>query len=76
MSAQGSNELPLSQKKSADGALPSGNSVAFSNLVRLTWLTENTKYSAHAVDTGGAFGRFLEQAPDDTVISSPPTKCC
>ena len=63
LSMEEANSLHFRQKESADGALPSGNSVAFGNLLRLSWLTGNGKYSEHALDTAKAFSRFLQQYP-------------
>jgi uncharacterized protein len=64
LSAEGANSLPFRQKESADGALPSGNSAAFGNLLRLGWLTGNTTFTEHALEIGGAFSQFIHQAPE------------
>ncbi len=64
LTAAENDDLPFRQKPSADGALPSGNSVAFGDLLRLSWLTGRTGLSDHALNSGRAFGRFIERAPE------------
>ena len=64
LSAEGANTLPYRQKESADSALPSGNSAAFGNLLRLAWLTGKTSFTEYALGIGSAFGRFIHQAPE------------
>jgi len=63
MSSETSNELPFRQKNSIDGALPSGNSAAFGNLLRLAWLTGNTHYIKHGVDIGRGFNQLIQRVP-------------
>jgi uncharacterized protein len=64
LTSDGNDELPIRQKKSADGALPSANSAAFGNFLRLSWLTGNTEYLNHGLNIGKNFSRFLKQAPE------------
>ena len=56
-------ELLVRQKPYYDGALPSGNSVALMNLLRLYELTLDERYKDKAVESFSAFGRVLNQAP-------------
>jgi uncharacterized protein YyaL (SSP411 family) len=42
------NDLPVRMKETYDGALPAGNSVAMSNLLRLSHITGNTELSEAA----------------------------
>ena len=60
--------LPYRQKESADSALPSGNSAAFGNLIRLSLLTGNTNYLEHAVNTGKAFSDFITRYPQGNAM--------
>ena len=48
MTADDSEKLLLRSKELYDGAIPSGNSVATMNLLRLAAMTANTEYSARA----------------------------
>ncbi len=66
--AAASNPLPFRQKESVDAAIPSGNSAAFGNLIRLSLLTGDTGYLEKALDTGKAFGRFIEQYPQGNAM--------
>ncbi|MEZ5941415.1 MAG: DUF255 domain-containing protein [Planctomycetaceae bacterium] len=50
-------------KSGYDGALPSGNSVAARNLVRLAMLTSETRYREYAEQTLRAFVPQLRQSP-------------
>jgi len=49
------------QKESSDTAIPSGNSVAYGNLVRLSFLTGDAGYLDHAIRIGKAFSEFLSR---------------
>jgi uncharacterized protein YyaL (SSP411 family) len=51
------------QKQVYDGATPSGNSVAMSNLLRLARVTGRTKYEEKAVDVGHAFAQHVRPQP-------------
>jgi uncharacterized protein len=64
LTAVENDDLPFRQKPSADAAIPSGNSVAFGNLLRLSWLTGRTEFADHGFDAGRGFSRFLERAPE------------
>ncbi|MEX0332399.1 MAG: thioredoxin domain-containing protein [Puniceicoccaceae bacterium] len=48
MTASDGEELLFRSKKFADGAIPSGNSVAALNLIRLYRMTGNTSYEEHS----------------------------
>jgi hypothetical protein len=57
-------ESPLVRKKEIhDGAVPSGNSVAMLNLLRLGRLTATPDWEEKAAAIGRAFSRSLEQSP-------------
>ena len=56
-------DLIIRQKDIYDGALPSVNSVAMKNLVRLGLMTANTDYHARAWDLAGTFSTLVEQSP-------------
>lgn len=54
-------ELLLRKKEVYDGAIPSGNSVAMLNLLRLSRLTGNTDFEARAEAVGMAFSKTVSQ---------------
>ncbi len=56
-------KLLIRTKEIYDAAIPSGNSVAFYNLVRLGRITANTKYDELAADLTKAFSANIEQSP-------------
>ncbi|MEJ2155076.1 MAG: thioredoxin domain-containing protein [Desulfobacteraceae bacterium] len=56
-------ELPVRPKEIYDGALPSANSVAFSNLVLLSRLTGDQRYEARADDLSRAFAATVHRQP-------------
>ncbi|NVM01792.1 MAG: thioredoxin domain-containing protein [Candidatus Helarchaeota archaeon] len=56
-------ELLLRQKEIYDGALPSGNSVAMLNLLRLGRITGNSDYEDKAAKIGIAFSRKIMEMP-------------
>jgi uncharacterized protein YyaL (SSP411 family) len=51
------------QKEVYDGAIPSGNSVAMLNLLRLARMTGRTDFEEKAVGIGRAFSQAIRQAP-------------
>ncbi|MCA1574031.1 MAG: thioredoxin domain-containing protein, partial [Acidobacteria bacterium] len=51
------------QKEISDGAIPSGNSVAMLNLLRLGRITANAGYEEKAAAIGRAFAGDVKQAP-------------
>ncbi|OPY90237.1 MAG: hypothetical protein A4E72_00770 [Syntrophus sp. PtaU1.Bin208] len=55
--------LLVRQKESYDGAIPSGNSVAMLNLLRLARLTGRGELGARAVATGQAFAASIRSLP-------------
>ena len=61
--AKGSEELISRPKEFYDGAIPSGNSVMYSNLLRLNKLTANTTYDDYANSLNSAFKKNIEQSP-------------
>jgi uncharacterized protein YyaL (SSP411 family) len=56
-SAAGKQDLIVRQRQVYDGAVPSGNSVALFNLVRLARLTGRPDYESLASETASAFSR-------------------
>ncbi|MDH7500246.1 MAG: thioredoxin domain-containing protein, partial [candidate division NC10 bacterium] len=57
-------EMLLSRRKEIyDGALPSGNSVAMWNLLRLGRMTANPDWEAKAARIGQAFSRQVQRSP-------------
>jgi uncharacterized protein YyaL (SSP411 family) len=56
-------ELILRKKEVYDGAIPSGNSVAMLNLLRLSRLTGNSDFESRAETVGKAFSKTVSQYP-------------
>lgn len=56
-------ELLVRHKEIYDGAIPSGNSVAMLNLLRLGRITGNPSYEDMAAKLARAFSQTVEQAP-------------
>lgn len=63
MSADDQTDVPIRPKESYDGAIPSGNSVAFYNLIRLHRLTGENAYATRAGKLGRAFSPVISQIP-------------
>ena len=61
--AEDAEELIVRQKEIYDGAMPSGNSVAVSNLFRLSRITANTDFEDKANKIMLAFSKDVESAP-------------
>jgi uncharacterized protein YyaL (SSP411 family) len=61
--ADDNEELILRNKESFDGALPSGNSVAFNNLIRLSRLTKDHKLEEKAAELGRGISKIVKRAP-------------
>jgi hypothetical protein len=61
--ADDAEELIVRQKEIYDGAIPSGNSVAVSNLFRLARITANTDFEDKANKIMLAFSKDVESAP-------------
>lgn len=62
-SSSPNEELLVRKKEIYDGAIPSGNSVAMLNLLRLARITGNHELERRAVELGRAFSRPVGQAP-------------
>lgn len=58
-------KLILRQKEIYDGAIPSGNSVAMLNLVRLARITGNPKLETQAAAMSSHFGNIIGNAPSN-----------
>jgi hypothetical protein len=56
-------KLFMRPKDAQDGAIPSGNSVAMGNLLRLSGLTGREDYRVLAEETGRAFGALIKAMP-------------
>jgi len=56
------SELIVRRKEIYDGAVPSGNSIAMLNLLRLGRMTGNTKLEEMAADMGRTFSAHVERA--------------
>ncbi len=63
LTADGAESLLVRPKEVYDGAMPSGNSVAMANLIRLGRLTGRIEFSDRARALETAFGRELRSAP-------------
>ena len=63
MSADDQRDIPLRQKESFDGAIPSGNSVALYNLIRLHRLTGEDAYATRVGKLGRAFSPVISRSP-------------
>jgi len=58
-----SEKLLIRQKEAYDGAIPSGNSIAMLNLIRLARLLGEGEYEQKASDIAKAFSRQVERSP-------------
>ncbi len=56
-------EILIRQKEVYDGAIPSGNSIAMMNLIRLARITANPEWEEKAVNLARASARSIEQMP-------------
>ena len=56
-------EILIRQKEAYDGAIPSGNSIAMMNLIRLARITANGEWEEKAVSLARASARSIEQVP-------------
>ncbi len=61
--AADTDPLIVRQKDAAEGAIPSGNSVALFNLIRLGLVTGNSDYMKRASVTGSAFYGEIRKSP-------------
>ncbi len=61
--AAGGDALLVREKPSRDGALPSGNSVAALNLLRLAELTGDHRYSDAVIPIFSAFSELMDREP-------------
>ncbi len=61
--ADDAEEVLVRKKEIYDGALPSGNSVAMLDLIRLGKMTANPEFEKRATEIGRAFSRSISQAP-------------
>ncbi len=63
LTADDAEEVLVRKKEIYDGALPSGNSVAMLDLIRLGKMTANPEFERRAAQIGMAFSRSISQAP-------------
>ena len=61
--ADDAEKLLVREKEIYDGAIPSGNSVAAYNLLRLGRITANSDFEEKAMRIGRAFSRSVRQSP-------------
>ncbi len=61
--ADDAEDLLVRKKDAYDGAIPSGNSVAMLNLLRLARITTETELESKAARTGRAFSGVILEAP-------------
>jgi len=61
--SEDNSNLISRSKEFYDGAIPSGNSVMYTNLLKLNKLTANNVYLDYAENLGLAFKNFIDQAP-------------
>ncbi len=66
--AEDAEEILSRTKQIYDGAVPSGDSVATLNLLRLSRLVANTAYEEHAAKTIQVFSRTIADAPEGHVF--------
>jgi uncharacterized protein YyaL (SSP411 family) len=66
--ADDSEKLLIRHKESRDGAVPSGNSVAFLNLIRLSRMTGKTHYEEKAATLARAFSSHEEGTPSHNTM--------
>ena len=63
LTADDGEKLLLRPKEIYDGALPSGNSLAMSNLLRLARMTGNSSLETKAAKLGAAFSKKINKSP-------------
>lgn len=63
LTADDAEEVLVRKKQIYDGAIPSGNSVAMLNLLRLSRMIANPELEMMAVQIGQAFSHSIQQAP-------------
>ncbi|KCZ71535.1 thioredoxin domain-containing protein [Candidatus Methanoperedens nitroreducens] len=63
LTADDAEEVIVRKKQIYDGALPSGNSVAMLNLLRLGRMTANPELEMMAMQIGQAFSHSIQQVP-------------
>ena len=64
LTADDGEELLVRTREAYDGAIPSGNSVAASNLARLARITGDARYAQAADGVLRSFSRSVERAPE------------
>ena len=63
LTAKGQSDLIIRSKEIYDGAIPSGNSIAALNLLRLGRMTANLEYEEKARQIGNTFFQQVSQVP-------------
>ncbi|WP_372794866.1 thioredoxin domain-containing protein [Pontiella sp.] len=69
MTADDAEELIVRPKEFYDGAVPSGNSVHFYNLLKLARLTGKPELEKKAAETGRAFSGVIERSPSNFALA-------
>ena len=68
LTADDGEKLIVRNKDIYDGAIPSGNSVAGHNLIRLARLTGQTDYEIKGVQIAESFSKFIHRAPTAAIF--------
>ncbi len=63
LTSQDARELILRKKEASDGSLPSGNAVAYYNIIRLSTLLEDKKLRETSIKLEKAFAPRIQQLP-------------
>jgi hypothetical protein len=65
--SSGETETPVRLRDAYDGAIPSGNSIAMMNLLRLSRMTANPVYETEALKIVSAFASSLKNSPASSI---------
>jgi len=68
LTANDAEKLLTRSKEVYDGAIPSGNSVSFNNLLKLSRLTANSTFENFASKMSASFSEIVNRAPSGTTM--------
>lgn len=68
LTANDAEKLLTRSKEVYDGAIPSGNSVSFNNLLKLSRLTANSTFENFASKMSASFSEIVNKAPSGTTM--------